>query len=68
VNSLNLGYKNQSVHALSGTSRCLFSKHINTVWAESTIVDCQTVGESRDQQALKGKYYPFIKFHDLFGE
>jgi hypothetical protein len=34
---------NQSVYAVSGTSRYLFSykhKHINTVWAERTVVEC----------------------------
>jgi hypothetical protein len=25
------------------------TKHINTVWAERTVVECQTVGASRDQ-------------------
>ena len=30
------------------------TKHINTVWVERTIVECYTVGASRDQQALKG--------------
>ena len=30
------------------------SKHINTVWAERTVVECKTVGASRDRQALKG--------------
>jgi len=43
VNTLYLGYKSQSVYAVSGTSRCLFShntKHINTVWAERTVVEC----------------------------
>ena len=25
------------------------TKHINTVWAERTIVECETVGASRDQ-------------------
>ena len=30
------------------------TKHINTVWAEPTVFECQTVGASRNQQALKG--------------
>ena len=25
------------------------TKHINTVWAERTVVECETVGASRDQ-------------------
>ena len=25
------------------------TKHINTVWAERTIVECKTVGASRDR-------------------
>jgi hypothetical protein len=28
------------------------TKHINTVWAERTVVECLTVGASRDQEAL----------------
>jgi hypothetical protein len=40
VNSFHLGYKNQSVFYVSGTSRCsqTNTKHIYTVWAEHTIV------------------------------
>jgi hypothetical protein len=30
------------------------TKHINTVRAERTVVECYTVGASRDQQAVKG--------------
>jgi len=30
------------------------TKHINTVWAERTIVECQTGGASRNLYALKG--------------
>jgi hypothetical protein len=30
VNTFHLGYKNQSVHAVSGTSRCLFSDKYKT--------------------------------------
>jgi len=30
------------------------TKHINTVWAECTIVECSTGGASHNQQALKG--------------
>ena len=29
------------------------TKHINTMWAERTVVECQTAGASRDQQAAK---------------
>jgi len=25
------------------------TKHVNTVWAERTVVECQTVGASRDR-------------------
>jgi hypothetical protein len=30
------------------------AKYINTMWAEHTAVECETVGASRNQQALKG--------------
>jgi len=43
VNTLHLGYKNQSVYAVDGTSRSLFldnTEHINTVWAERTVAGC----------------------------
>jgi len=30
------------------------TKHINTVWAQRTVVECYTGGASRNQQALKG--------------
>ena len=29
------------------------TKHINTVWAERTVVECLTVGASHDRYALK---------------
>jgi len=29
------------------------TKHINTVWAELTVVECETVGTSRNQRAIK---------------
>ena len=32
------------------------TKHINTVWAERTVVECKTGGASRNQYALKGYY------------
>ena len=37
-----LGYKNQSVYAVSGTSRCLFwdKYKTNRVWAECIIFKC----------------------------
>ena len=37
-----LGSKNQSVYAVSGTCHCsqINTKHINTVWAELTVVEC----------------------------
>ena len=34
------------------------TKHINTVWAERTVVECETVGASRDQKDLKGETGP----------
>jgi hypothetical protein len=45
------------LYAVSGTSRCFFqinTKHISTVWAESTVVECQTGGASRNQEDLIG--------------
>ena len=41
VDTFHLCYKKQSVYAANGTSRSLLSdKHINTVWAERTVVEC----------------------------
>ena len=39
VNTFHLGYKNPSVYAVSGTSRCsqINTKHIKTVWEGSTV-------------------------------
>jgi len=38
VKTFHLGYTNQSVYAVSGTSSQINTKHINTVWAERTVV------------------------------
>jgi hypothetical protein len=41
VNTFHLGYKNQTVYGVSGTSSFLSqtdTKHINTVWAKRTVV------------------------------
>jgi len=43
VNTFHLGYKNQSVYAASGTIAVCSeknTKHINTVWAERTVLEC----------------------------
>jgi len=43
VNTFHLGYKKQSVYSVSGTSRRfsqINTKHVNTVWAERTVVEC----------------------------
>jgi len=48
VNTFHLGYKNQPVYDVSGTSRCLFSDKYKTItawitaWEERTILECST--------------------------
>ena len=37
------------------------TKHINTVWAERTFLECKTVGSSRNRKDLKGQY----SYHDM---
>jgi hypothetical protein len=53
VNSFQLGYKNQSVYAVSGTSRCLFSDkyktHKHSMGRAYSCQDIQLVGASRNQ-------------------
>jgi len=41
VNTLTLGYKNQSVNTIQGNNRCLFSDPYKyTVWGERGICEC----------------------------
>jgi len=42
VNTFHLGYKNQSVAQVAVCSQ-INTKHINTVWAERTVVECKLV-------------------------
>ena len=55
VNTFHLGYKNQSVYAVVGTSRCLFSDKYKTnrVWAECWFLSFEPAG-ARNQKALEG--------------
>jgi hypothetical protein len=42
VNTFHLGYKNQSFYGVAQVAVCsqIHKKHINTVWAERTVVKC----------------------------
>jgi hypothetical protein len=59
VNTFHLGYKNQSVFYVSGTSRCLFSDKHKTRTSKYRVGRAYTcwnvqLGASRNQKALKG--------------
>jgi len=57
-NTFHLGYKNQSVCAVSGTSRCFFfqinTKHIIQCGQNVQLLIVKPVGASRNEYALKG--------------
>ena len=55
VNTFHIGYKNQSVYAVSGTSRCLFSDEYKTQRGQNVqLLNVRLVGASRNQSGLKG--------------
>ena len=60
IHTFHLGYKNQSVYAVSGTSRSLFSdKYKTQIQCEQNVqlLNVEPVGASSNQQALKGYTY-----------
>ena len=58
VNTLRLGYTNQSVNAVQGNNRCLFSDphktHKYTVWVERRILNVKPGGTHNNHWALNG--------------